>query len=135
MLSFLSKFFKIRYSSTCSYSIHFTRIFETNSVTPINIFVSHFWHLYNHSCIQHERVKQSTYQGQVVQKPVNTNSGLKVDQSIMKFFCNIFFFRLLMFCAVWSYSSSKLRGKTINLSRKPHRKVKKLENKFLLIVG
>ena len=65
-------------------------------------------------------------QGWVVRKVVNANPGLKV---------NIIYksFSLLLFCVFLDYSPLKTEGQTIH--RKPHRKVRKLESKFLLNLG
>ena len=51
--------------------------------------------------------------GLVVQKPINTNPGLKVDQNIKFYFINfkIKMFSVLMFCVVRDHSNSKQKAK------------------------
>ena len=70
----------------------------------------------------------------VVQKPVNSNPGLKVNQiitvsSIQMFFC----LQFLFFCIGFVIIKLRIEGQT--KYRKPDRKITKLKSKFNLILG
>ena len=117
--------FKYMLRSTCcllGQEIFLSQFYSTYIlVTTLMADTDHY--LARISCVTCKTCFAKLFQGQVVQKLVKANLGLKVNQSII-FSCMKMFFTAYVLCSL-----------TNTVNRKPHRKVRKLRSKFSLILG